>query len=267
MKIKYDKVEKQILEQYENSLHDLPRYMTDDDWKLWSDNICTVLISTGEKDLEDQFDNFKKSGNKNAVHLIWKGEDKNDESIKAIILNLLNQNATGKIAPIPTYTADTLRALVNFIENDFSSDADDQQKGGERQEVKRYTNLEEAITNGGGKLSNMPEQMKEWIRRLDKVIDKDGLGIDYTKNLIVGKFNGRKIWDIGKQKGGVFKVRHFYTPNSYGEDHGENAPRKGNEARYYYERNDLKITDTNSERLVLDILKFTKNHNQNKLKG
>ena len=113
----------QIKAQYELTLKLLPKFIPSDKWELWKNKICTILVSTNN---ENELIKFRKDVNPNSIHLYW--NKTNEPSIKDIILEVLSHNEKGQISPIPSYTCETLKALTNFIENDFSSNTDDQQK-------------------------------------------------------------------------------------------------------------------------------------------
>ena len=113
----------QIKAQYELTLKLLPKFIPQDKWGLWKDKICTVLISTNNK---KELVEFRDEINPNSIHLYW--DNANEPSVKDMILEVLSQNEKGEISPIPSYTCETLKALTNFIESDFSSNTDDQQR-------------------------------------------------------------------------------------------------------------------------------------------
>ena len=113
----------QIKQQYDILLKLLPKYTSQIKGDLWKNKICSVLVSTNN---EKELNKFREEVNSNSIHLYW--DDLSKNSIKSILIEILTHNEKGQISPIPSYTCETLKALINFIENDFSSNTDDQQK-------------------------------------------------------------------------------------------------------------------------------------------
>lgn len=207
----------QLSRQYKTSIEDLPSHMPEDDWKKWNGKIGTILISTGANNICEQFKSFKhpktnensEEHNPNSIHLSWNNvsENKPDNqlsgSIKEILQSLLKENLDGTIPPINSYALDTMKALINFIEDDFSSDADDQQQGGKKGKRIIYTTLNELILNEPHVLSPYNWEI---IQDFDKFIASKykNLGKEYTKTHPISIFRtpncerGTKLFSIDK---------------------------------------------------------------------
>lgn len=54
-------------------------------------------------------------------HLFW-NRSEDEPSIKSILLNIIKMEAKGEIEPLNQYTLHTIKAFVQFIENDFKSE-------------------------------------------------------------------------------------------------------------------------------------------------
>ncbi len=193
-KINYDKdCINQLLEQYNKSLNYLKKIIViQEDWEVWQKNICTVLISPYQEDLRTKFDGFRinkdENGNRNSIFLSWgKNNHESKNSIQHIILKLLEENNAGIIAPIPSYSIDTLRALLNFIENDFSSDADDQQRGSKgRRHI--FNTFQELENSGLIKYNNITTRLISLFPSIEAKFPADDVYIQFSKSHLASFF-------------------------------------------------------------------------------
>lgn len=202
---KTNKAGEQLSAQYKNSLVDLPNYINKKYWPEWKDKICTILVSTAEKTTCDQFVDFKREINDNSIHISWKNnKDYTDgnsptASIKNICQELLRESNEGIISPINHYASDTIKALINFIEYDFSSNADDQQRGGQKSKVIPYGSVEEIYEK---KPEIFEPDMWTFVKDISKKLKADftslkNISHDYTKTHVMTiKYYNEKIADI-----------------------------------------------------------------------
>lgn len=137
----------QLSSQYQTSKSYFKEIMKDSEWKKWDDKIYTVFVHTDTPTMQKQFETFLSDpkGNRNSIHLCWNNKSVTnlDDSVKTILLDILKESSLGEIPPIPTYTEETIRSLINFIENDFSSNTDDQQHKGQPSTGTHYKTLDE----------------------------------------------------------------------------------------------------------------------------
>jgi hypothetical protein len=219
-KIKFsDKASEQLLSQYQTSLGHLPTIMDSKDWEKWKDKICTILIAPESDDFGSQFNDFtlNERGNKRALYFAWV-KDRNEEVmykpvgyIDQILNDLLNAASDGTISPINNYVEQTLYALLNFIYNDFSSDADDQQQGGRNTWV-YYDSLEDLWDSGN---SDVDREIFEKIIAVNtEELQRKHKQGDYTKThmLRFGRKGKKKFSITARGKSAVFFVTSsFFT--------------------------------------------------------
>ncbi len=234
------KIREQLSQQYEASIKDLPNRMPEDEWFKWKKNICTILISTGEKEICEQFQSFKnpksddhlEKHNANSIHLSWNDVDVDDSyeqpsgSIKRILIDLLKENMDGTIPPINTYALDTMKALINFIEDDFRSDADDQQHGGKKGKVIKFPSID-ALENAIPTLftSGMWELVKQTNQQILKVMEGEA-GIEeprHTEGHVIACFSkGKKFASISKKSKKAVRITYAYRTFYDKKDSPEN---------------------------------------------
>lgn len=260
IKLKHDgDVFKQIKDQYDKSLEHLKDNVIKnaEKWNKWEKNVCTVLVTAYDKDLNNKISQFQNSVNENSIFYTWDYDTKEQKSIKTLINNVLQEHNEGTVAPVPTYTADTLRALINFIENKFSSDADDQRRGGKRTKDS-YNTLEDSITKGDGRFNIMSDNMKNWIKQLDNEIKKqDELKPYYFKSRISVGINGKSIWNIHYQAKNFFTIHYVRTSRPFKKT--DKRYDKPNGELNYYERKNIPTTEEGIQE-AMDYLKYVKDN-------
>lgn len=83
--------------------------------------IAMVYLVPTDEDLgsKEEFDRLTVSGQDKRVLMSWQ-KSSGRPSVATAIHNILASEASGTIDPIPEYTRHTLKALLSFIQNDFS---------------------------------------------------------------------------------------------------------------------------------------------------
>ncbi|AEH01982.1 PD-(D/E)XK nuclease family protein [Lacinutrix sp. 5H-3-7-4] len=88
------------------------------------DNVDIYSIYTTPED--DKFDlEFKNlTTNNNKTHIYWdnKDDEKSNTTIRSILERLLKDENNAKIETINTYTKDTIKSFIQFIDNGFKSE-------------------------------------------------------------------------------------------------------------------------------------------------
>jgi hypothetical protein len=203
-KLKYSKTAgEQLLAQFNKSKEYLPKIMKKGEWEKWSDKIYTVFVSPATEELNNQFDNFKNKGNKNAIHITWNNLDTIFNkapcgSIIAILLDILNESENGIISPINSYASDTIKALINFIKNDFSSDAVDLQRGGQKNLYKTLDELKIAKPElfSSSMWSLVKDSNKELLNHFSTIKD---VKPTFTKSHTSWRYKGKRFSSISKR--------------------------------------------------------------------
>lgn len=89
--------------------------------KFKDETIAMVYLVPSDEDVgaKEEFDKLKVTGKDRKILVSWQ-KTSGSPSVFVAIQNILASEANGTIDPIPEYTRHTLKALVSFIQNDFS---------------------------------------------------------------------------------------------------------------------------------------------------
>ncbi|WP_299002227.1 PD-(D/E)XK nuclease family protein [uncultured Tenacibaculum sp.] len=123
------------------------------------DNIHSVYITPETIKFNNEFDtNTNKIQNK--THLHWNNNDDENNSIKKLLQEILIKEANYEIDPLNEYSKHTIKAFIQFINNNFKSIKEEKKERGKNDGsyTNRFIELNEE-TNINEKLNNLRDNL------------------------------------------------------------------------------------------------------------
>lgn len=145
------------------------------DLQNFLENIYTIYVTPDDEEYNNIWEDFKNQHKDKGKHLRWAMNDtnedirgdetKNNHSVDKILIQLSEKETNGSIEPIPDYTKHTVKAFLNFIDNDFQSIVDEENSGRKNEKKDRvdkdtfFEYISGTDENVGEQLSEVDEQL------------------------------------------------------------------------------------------------------------
>lgn len=136
--------------QLENQINSIKSEFRECKFNFVNDNLYSIYTTPDDDKYDLEFNSL--STNKNKTHIYWDSydEEKTNSSIRSILEGLLRDENNAKIETINTYTKDTIKSFIQFIDNGFKSEVEEEKEKKE-------------------------ETIPAYVRRITKELYNDGL--------------------------------------------------------------------------------------------
>nr|WP_299034967.1 PD-(D/E)XK nuclease family protein [uncultured Tenacibaculum sp.] len=161
------------------------------------DNIHSVYITPETIKFNNEFDtNTIKIQNK--THLHWNNNDDENNSIKKLLQEILIKEANYEIDPLNEYTKHTIKAFIQFINNDFKSIKEEKS---ERKSNQDFHNSTESLFNKYKDI--LDEESRRLVIKFEDYLNENkynGITFRHSKtHPLTVLYNGKKIFGLNRK--------------------------------------------------------------------
>ncbi len=210
----------QLIRQFESTKKELDKLNLQDNLDL-QETIHSVFVTPKDTKTEKEYENSRNSL-ANSSHLFWHSAHANDKykTVYDFLTDILQAENSGTIEPLSEYTKHTIKAFVQFIENDFKSQRqEEKERKNDGSYTARFIKLNEE-TQIEKKLEELKYNIEQYDARLDikepdmsiprfpcLVLTYKGINIKLSVN-----YESRKEISLGYC---VADSREFYTKEDW----------------------------------------------------
>ena len=161
------------------------------------DNIHSVYITPETIKFNNEFDtNTNKIQNK--THLHWNNNDDENNSIKKLLQEILIKEANYEIDPLNEYTKHTIKAFIQFINNDFKSIKEEKSERKSNQDLHNST---ESLFNKYKDI--LDEESRRLVIKFEDYLNENkynGITFRHSKtHPLTVLYNGEKIFGLNRK--------------------------------------------------------------------
>lgn len=161
------------------------------------DNIHSVYITPETIKFNKEFDtNTNKIQNK--THLHWNNNDDENNSIKKLLQEILIKEANYEIDPLNEYTKHTIKAFIQFINNDFKSIKEEKSERKSNQDLHNST---ESLFNEYKDI--LDEESRRLVIKFEDYLNENkynGITFRHSKtHPLTVLYNGKKIFGLNRK--------------------------------------------------------------------
>lgn len=167
---KASKTANQLKDQFDSTIIELSKIP---ELKIGNEKIYSIYITPKEKTLINEFNTFESSTKK---HIYWKDEiETNESTLLKILKNIIDKEAKAETEAINEYTKHTIKSFIQFVENDFKSEKQEQKErknDGSYIEKYKKLNIESQIEQ---KLSTLKQKLVERDEKFNNLLSDPDL--------------------------------------------------------------------------------------------
>ncbi|MBS1589538.1 MAG: PD-(D/E)XK nuclease family protein [Bacteroidetes bacterium] len=145
------KVDQQLKAQFGNTIAKL---------KIGKEKIISLYVTPNDRRYDDVFEKFVE--NEKKAHFVWKSKNENEEKennpndIYKMLLEIIEDESSGKIEAINEYTKHTLISFIKFIDSGFKSKKEEEKINAGKKVI--YASLNALFSSEEGKTVNTKTQ-------------------------------------------------------------------------------------------------------------